>query len=238
MPEIPEMEIYKNNLNRHVKRKRLIAVKVYRQKSLNLPENEFINKILNAHIQSVDRKGKYLIFNLDSGLFLLTHMMLDGRLYFLPATTQKFDIESSSAEELKKKIPWIPSKPSVAFVFDDKSVLLFCRLTLGFLHLLTRDELEDRLSEVGIDPLDKEFTREYFENLCSGKKAMIKPWLMDQKNLAGIGNVYSNEALFEAGILPQRQIKSLTSEEKVKLHDSLVKVIKLSIEKDQLLKVK
>jgi len=232
MPETPEMELYKINLNRFVKGKLISNVKIYRKKSLNISDSEFVREIIYTHIESVDRKGKYLIFNLSNGLFLLTHMMLDGRLFYLPLEMQgDTDIDFDHADLIKRKVHGIPGKPSVAFILDDKSVLFFCRLTLGFLHLLKSEQLQDRLSEIGIDVLDPMFNEEYLESLLDNSRGMIKPWLMNQKYLAGIGNAYSNESLFYDGILPHREIKSLTHEEKWKLYKSLISVIKESIEK-------
>ena len=237
MPEIPEMEIYKDYLNRWVKDKRISEVNVLRVKSVNLESTDFCRSVIGKRIKDITRRGKYLIFYLDDGHFLLTHMMLDGRLFLLPlenvvvghSVEVMSEIVNSDAEDLRQRIKELPGKPSVVFGLSNGSVLLFCSLTLGYLHYLRQDELETKLEKLGNDPLDPNFDAQGFTRLLEGKKGMIKPWLMNPKNIAGVGNAYSNEALFGAGILPTRLISSINSADMVKLYDSLINVLKDSI---------
>ncbi|GAB6154237.1 Fpg/Nei family DNA glycosylase [Desulfosporosinus burensis] len=233
MPEIPEMEIYKNYLTKWVKDKRIIESNVLRAKSLNLESTDFCQRMTGKLIKDITRRGKYLIFHLDNDHYLLTHMMLDGRLYYLPAenieTLSQFEILHSDAEELKQSIKELPGKASVVFGLSDGSVLFFCSLTLGYLHYLGQDPLNEKLEELGKDPLDPNFRAEDFMQLLEGKRGMIKPWLMNPKNIAGVGNAYSNEGLFRAGILPTRLISSLSRDDKVGLYHSLIMVLKDSI---------
>ncbi|KJR45750.1 Formamidopyrimidine-DNA glycosylase [Desulfosporosinus sp. I2] len=243
MPETPEMEIYKNYLNEWVKGQRIIEINVLREKSINLETQVFCEQLRGKRIQDVTRRGKYLIFLLDDGHYLLTHMMLDGRLYFLPADNAKIlsgkvsdstktsltEIVYSNTEDLKQRIKELPGKASVIFGLSHGSVLFFCSLTLGYLHYLGQDSLEKKIRELGKDPLEPNFSPENFKQLLERKKGMIKPWLMNPKNLAGIGNAYSNEALFRAGILPTRLISSLSQDEKLNLYHALVTVLQESV---------
>ncbi|MDP4126620.1 MAG: DNA-formamidopyrimidine glycosylase family protein [Bacillota bacterium] len=238
MPEIPEMEIYKDYLKKWVKDKRISEVNVLRNKSVNLESTDFCRIVIDKLIRDIIRMGKYLIFHLDDSHFLLTHMMLDGRLFLLPPqNTEKgqsgkelmSEIVNSSAEDLRERIKGLPGKPSVVFGLSDDSMLFFCSLTLGYLHYLTQDELENKLEELGSNPLDPNFDVQEFNRLLKGKKGMIKPWLMNPKNIAGVGNAYSNEALFRAGILPTRLISEISNVERVKLYDSLTAILGDSI---------
>ncbi|HBW34297.1 Fpg/Nei family DNA glycosylase [Desulfosporosinus sp. BICA1-9] len=233
MPETPEMEIYKNYLTKWVKDKRIIESNVLRAKSLNLESADFCQRMTGRHIKDITRRGKYLIFHLDNDHYLLTHMMLDGRLYYLPAenieTLSQSEVLHSDAEELKQSIKELPGKASVVFGLSDGSVLFFCSLTLGYLHYLGQEPLNEKLQELGKDPLDPNFRAEDFIQLFEGKRGMIKPWLMNPKNIAGVGNAYSNEGLFRAGILPTRLISSLSRDDKVGLYHSLVTILKDSI---------
>ncbi|ODA40971.1 DNA-formamidopyrimidine glycosylase family protein [Desulfosporosinus sp. BG] len=233
MPEAPEMELYKNYLNKWVKGKRIIEINVLRTKSLNLESTDFCNQLRGKLIQEITRRGKFLIFQLDDGYYLLTHMMLDGRLYFLGAENVKklslSEVVLNDSEELKQRIKELPGKASVIFSLSDGSVLFFCSLTLGYLHYLGKELLDKKLQELGKDPLDPNFRVEDFTRLLEGKKGMIKPWLMNPKNVAGVGNAYSNEALFKAGILPTRLISSLSKAEKESLYHSLVSILQDSI---------
>lgn len=240
MPEIPEMEIYKDYLNRWVKDKRISDVNVLRAKSVNLESTDFCGNVIGKLIRDITRRGKYLVFHLDDGHFLLTHMMLDGRLFLLPLENSEIghsvsvkelmsEMVKSDAEDLRQRIKGLPGKPSVAFGLSDDSVLLFCTLTLGYLHYLSQDELETKLRALGRDPLDTNFDAQEFTRLLEGKKGMIKPWLMNPKNIAGVGNAYSNEALFGAGILPTRLISTISSADRVKLYNSLINILRDSI---------
>lgn len=243
MPETPEMEIYKNNLNKWVKGKQIVEINVLRAKSLNLESTVFSTLLIGKLIQDITRRGKFLIFHLDDNHYLLTHMMLDGRLFFLSkenvetfsskecqsAKTSLSEVVHCGAEELKQTIKELPGKASVIFGLSDGSVLFFCSLTLGYLHYLDQESLEKKLQELGKDPLEPNFQAEDFVQLFEGKRGMIKPWLMNPKNIAGVGNAYSNEALFKAGILPTRTISSLSRDELMSLFRSLVTILQDSI---------
>ena len=235
MPEIPEMEIYKDYLNKSVKDKQINEVNVLRVKSVNLESTDFCRIVIGKRIKDITRRGKYIVFHLDDGHFLLTHMMLDGRLFLLPLDDMKkgqamkelmSEVVNSEAEDLRQRFKELSGKPSVIFGLADDSVLFFCSLTLGYLHYLSQDELETKLGELGSDPLEPNFDAQEFLRLLEGKKGMIKPWLMNPKN---IGNAYSNEALFGAGILPTRLISTISSVDRVKLYDSLANILRDSI---------
>ncbi|MDQ7094051.1 DNA-formamidopyrimidine glycosylase family protein [Desulfosporosinus sp. PR] len=238
MPEIPEMEIYRDYLNKWVKGKEIKKVKVLRVKSVNMESTAFCQSVMGKLIRAITRRGKYIIFHLDDGHFLLTHMMLDGRMFLLPLTNQKnspefkeimSEILEGKAEDLRQRIKGLPGKPSVVFILNDDSILFFCSLTLGYLHYLRQDELESKLGELGSDPLDSQFKALEFTRLIKGKRGMIKPWLMNPKNIAGVGNAYSNEALFRAGILPTRLISAISDADSVALFNALVTILQDSI---------
>ncbi len=239
MPEIPEMELYKDNLNQSIANKLIHKVIIYREKSINLPIDDFSRVLTNAQVTEIRRRGKYLIIVLDQG-YLLAHMMLDGKLFYLSPQNRKiYDLSSEELDSqsfvdsgiLKEKIPDLPGKPSVLVTLNDGSLLFFCQLTLGYLHYLDEQGLEQHLVKLGKEPLDPSFQIADFKQLLQGKRGMIKPWLMDQKNLSGVGNAYSNEALFKAGILPTRQISTLSDPEKEKLYYELQNVLRESIAK-------
>lgn len=242
MPEVPEMEIYKNYLNQWVKDKKITEVNILRTKSVNLSNTEFSTKVISKQIIDVIRWGKYLIFKLSDDHFLLTHMMLDGRLFFLGNDLDTLKVNGvnhtedlkarlmqSSAEDLRQIIKDLPGKASVVFGLSDGSLLFFCNLTLGYLHYLGQEELETKLMGLGNDPLDPNFSAHEFSKLLSRKRGMIKPWLMNPKNISGVGNAYSNEALFSAGVLPTRLVSTLSETEKENIFNSLVNIIRDSI---------
>lgn len=181
MPEIPEMEIYKDYLNKWVKDKRINDANVLRVKSINLQSADFCQTVIGKRIRDITRRGKYLIFHLDDDHVLLTHMMLDGRLFLLPLKNTKegqsikglmSEIVNSEAGDLRQRFKDLPGKPSVVFGFSDDSVLFFCSLTLGYLHYLRQDELETILGKLGSDPLDPNFGAQDFIRLLNGKRGL------------------------------------------------------------------
>lgn len=177
MPEIPEMEIYKDYLNKWVKDKQISDVNVLRVKSVNLESTDFCRSVIGKRITNITRRGKYIIFHLDDGHYLLTHMMLDGRLFLLPLKDTEKDqsikklmteVVHSEADNLRQRIKELPGKPSAIFGLSDESVLFFCSLTLGYLHYLTKDELEIKLGVLGSEPLDSKFNAQEFMRLLQG----------------------------------------------------------------------
>jgi len=211
LPEIPEMETYKSMLSGTVLGKTIISTVVERERSINKTLSEFTSAVTGQSIDTVSRRAKYLIFQLSSGMFLLTHMMLDGRLHYGP--------EESS----------LPGKPHVILHFNDNNNLFFCDMRLGFVHLLARQELEGELAGLGLEPLAPEFTWQAFANLLEKRRGAIKPLLIDQKILAGIGNAYSNEILFAAGILPDRAVPAISEEELYRLWQTIPRVLQAGI---------
>lgn len=189
MPEIPEMETYREMLTRTVVDKPIAGVTVERPRSINLPVEEFVSALVGKSVESITRRAKYLIFRLSGGLFMLSHLMLDGRLYYGPGK--------------------LPGKPHVVINFSDLNSLFFCEFRLGYLHLLTPEALAAETAGLGVEPLSPDFTWETFRELLLGRRGAVKPLLMEQKIIAGIGNAYSNEILFAAGILPGRTVPSI-----------------------------
>lgn len=202
MPEIPEIETVRYHLEQKIQEKTIEAVTVNREKTLNVPINEFIKTITGQHFVNVRRRAKQLILSLANKHSLVVHLMLEGyvRLFY-------------SHEEIN-------SSPSVAFKLNSGEKLAFFKLTLGYLHLVPTDKLSEipELAGLGPEPLSPEFTLENFLELLAKRKGMIKPLLMDQNFIAGIGNVYSNETLFCSKIKPERKTATLTEIEKINLY--------------------
>lgn len=210
MPEIPEMETYKNLLERSVLVKQIKKAEVNRPKTLNLPADEFISKVEGQFIKSVGRRAKFIIFELTDGNFLLAHMMLGGRMTLTPAD-----------EEVKAQ---------VVLILNDSNKLNFSDMRLGYLHYHTPFELEEELRDLGVEPLSAEFTWQRFGQLLSGRRGTIKPFLMEQKYIAGIGNAYSNEILFLSRIMPDRKISGLKDEEKQVLFEKIPHELRKAVE--------
>lgn len=227
MPEIPEMEIYRNFLNRYVDGKQVTAVRVERPRSVNRSVDEFAGVVRGAHIEKTERRAKYLNLRLDNGLYMLTHMMLDGRLYYGPPELDRTADRPAGPEDARGHR--LPGKANVVLDLNDGYSLYFCELGLGYLHLLEAAELARITAELGIEPLGPDYNWTAFGGLLSGRRGKIKPFLMEQKYLAGLGNAYSNEVLFAAGIRPDRPALSLKEGEKLKLFEVIPNTLQAAI---------
>lgn len=206
MPEMPEMENYRRLLSSLVINKPITNIEINREKSINTSTEKFIDKLLNKRITKIDRRAKHLIFYLDNDYVLLLHLMLGGWIFY--------------GDEEDKPNRTIQIKLS----FRDEH-LFFIGLRLGYLHLLTLEELNDRLKKLGPEPLEPSFTYTNFIQLLSTKNGTLKASLTDQSFISGIGNCYSDEICFSAKLLPTRKVKDLNILEAEDLYGSIRSVL-------------
>jgi len=214
MPEIPEMETYRNMLVKTVVGKNITGADVNRLRSINIAPEQFLPALTGQSIENISRRAKYLVFHLRGGLYMITHMMLDGRLYLGPT-----GLETG-----------LPGKPHVILNFADNNSLYFCNLRLGYLHLLDQAEANSELAGLGIEPLSADFTWETFAGIFRGRRGAIKPLLIDQKLIAGLGNAYSNEVLFAAGVLPDKAVPAIAENEMRNLWQAIPRVLQEAIQ--------
>jgi len=193
MPEWPEMERYRTLLGERIAGARLQDVEVTREKSINMPVEQFKAELLGRSVWYVERRGKHLIFHLDNGKRLLLHLMLGGWLFY-------------GSEEEK------PERTVQITLTFPQGKLYFIGLRLGYLHLLSVRELDERLKDLGPEPFDSRLTQDRFRALFKGKRGVLKGALVDQKVIAGIGNCYADEIAFTAGVRPGARIPALTDE--------------------------
>lgn len=215
MPEIPEIETVRYHLEQKLQGQVISAVTVNREKALNVSTGDFSSAIVNQQVSTIGRRAKQIIISLANGYSLVVHFMLEGyvRLFY-------------NHEEIQ-------ATPSVSLVLASGEKLAFYKLNLGYMHLVPGSDFASmpELAGLGPEPLSAEFSLAVFFNLLAKRKGMIKPLLMDQEFLAGIGNVYSNETLFCSRIRPERKTSQLTAEERTNLYycirDILTRAIKL-----------
>ncbi len=211
MPELPEMETYKNLLQLKIAGYTIKSVEVNREKSINIAVSKFTNELVNNKITQIHRRGKHLIFDLSNGKKLLLHLMLGGLMY----------IESDGNTISRTK--------QVILNFGTQS-LCFIGLRLGYLHLLSSEQVEEELSDLGPEPLQPSFTIQAFEKLIESKRGMLKTTLIDQHFLAGIGNCYSDEICFASELLPTRTFDTLDATQVNKLYKSITSVLQEAIQ--------
>lgn len=210
LPELPEMENYKQLLTKKITGKKITQVTVTREKTVNMPVDKFINEVEGRTIIAIDRRAKHLVFKLDSGKGLLLHLMLGGLMY-----VGKFD---DSPDRTKQ----------VTLSFGEIQ-LFFIGLRLGYLHLLSNEELEKQFEDLGPEPLDPSFTFQQFLTVMEKRRGVIKTTLVNQKIVSGIGNLYSDEICYVAQLQPKRQMNELNSQEKTRLYTSILSTLKRGI---------
>jgi formamidopyrimidine-DNA glycosylase len=218
VPELPEVETLKRDLEREVVAKRVRQVEVTGMRSIRRHPNKkhFISKLEGTKIGGVQRRGKYLLLRLDSGDILVAHLGMSGQL-------------------LRSKGPKEPlgKHTHVVITFTQGGQLRFLDpRTFGELFVTTPDELEHQVPELahlGFDPVDEMMSWTRFGELLGARKAKLKPLLMDQRFVAGIGNIYSDEILFAAGLRYDRSSDSLSSQEVRRLYRAMVETLQEAI---------
>ena len=218
MPELPEVETIKRDLDREVVGKRIKSVEVAGMRSIRRHPNKkhFIAKLEGQKITAVERRGKYLLVRLDGGDVLVAHLGMSGQL--LRAKGGKEPVDKHT---------------HVVFTFTQGGQLRFVDpRTFGELFVTTPGELEAQVPELahlGFDPVDDMMSWTRFGELLTVRKAKLKTLLMDQKFVAGIGNIYSDEILFAAGLRYDRSSDSLSSQEVRRLYRAMVETLQDAI---------
>ena len=209
MPELPEVETIRRDLVPHVVGRRFTAVEVMpgAEKVVAVPSPaEFRRALPGLRIESIERRGKYFLFPLSDGRYLIVHLRMTGALIHRPA--------GAPADGYLR----------VRLVLDDKTELRYTDLRkLGMMWLVDDPTLV--LGRLGPDALEA-LLPATLRSLLDGRRAPVKAVLMDQRRLAGLGNIYADEALFLAGVHPRRSAGELTADEIERLHRAIGEVLR------------
>lgn len=228
MPELPEVETIRRGLEPRLTGQVIRRVEVRHPKSFVGD----VDSLIGRRIDSIERQGKLLILLLDDETVLTVHLKMTGQLIW------RADLDEEEAvmggHPAQSYMDPLPHKHTrVVIEFEDDSTLYFNDLRIfGQVSHLTMAELEqlDFLITMGPEPLSKEFTVEYLaEQIKAHPKLPIKTFLLDQQNLAGLGNIYADESLFRAAILPYRLAGELTAGEVRNLHEAIQETLELAL---------
>ena len=236
MPELPEIETIKNQLQKLVVGKKIKAVEIFLPKIIKAPVKVFRKTVENAIIERISRRAKILIIELNNGWRLLIHLKLTGQLIYQkkdchpepPAGGEGSKRFFASLRTTKKEYKYT----HIIYTFSDGSKLFHNDLRqFGYVKLIETTEAEKFLEkDFGPEPLNKDFTIDVFRAILKKRpKARIKQFLMDQKNIAGIGNIYSDEILFFAGVHPLCRDSGLKDAEARKIFQGIKKILTLAI---------
>lgn len=218
MPELPEVETLKLGIQKYVMGHKILDVEMAHPKIFQGSAEQ----IKGATIEGVRRVGKGLILELSNGYSLAIHIKLTGQLIYRDEKTKNIPVS-------KEKVKTIPNNfTHVIFQLDRNAKLYYNDMRrFGWIKVVRADEIQKLpfFRDMGPEPF-KDLTFARFKFVVGKKVTKIKPLLMDQTNIGGIGNIYANDALFRAGIDPRRSGKSLTEGELKDLYDSILFVLK------------
>ncbi|MGB9706723.1 MAG: bifunctional DNA-formamidopyrimidine glycosylase/DNA-(apurinic or apyrimidinic site) lyase [Microgenomates group bacterium] len=227
MPELPEVETIKRVLERAIVGKTIKNIEVRKAKIFQGEPKEVVGR----KIEGIERRGKMLIIRLSGNKALLVHLKLTGQLVWV-GENSKFEIRNSKFIVLGHPIPFagteLPARTThVIFEIDGGKLFYNDLRQFGWIKVMSnlKSQMSNVIGDLGPEPFDKEFTTEYLRRIFSRTSKPIKLVLMDQTKIAGVGNIYANEALFEAGIMPTRSAKKLSNEEIKKLREAIIKVL-------------
>lgn len=213
MPELPEVETISRELDKKVTGEKIKEVVINLPKIIKTPAPPVFKKELTGKkIKGVSRRAKFVILEIEGGLYLVIHLKLTGQLI----------VEKSESP--------IEKHAHVIFKFASGKDLRFIDLRrFGTMNLVDKLEKIKAYSELGDEPLASSFTPERLKEILDKRPTKIKQLLMDQTRIAGIGNIYAAEALFRARINPLRPAKTLNDSEVKKLHREIQEVLKEAI---------
>ncbi len=204
MPELPEVETIKTELLPYVLGRTITGVDLFWERIVRQPSaEEFRSRVVGQRITGLSRRGKYLFFHLSGGEVLVMHMKMTGSLLIDPSdgrfTRAVLHLDNGTALHF-----WDPRKFGVMWLDKDDSAVA---------------------GKLGPEPLEDNFTSEVLAERLHNRTAPVKPVLLDQSVIAGIGNMYADEALFDAKIHPMRPAGSLSGDEIERLHGSIKRVL-------------
>lgn len=210
MPELPEVETIRRGLEKRILAKKINRVEINTDRMVKKPSpKRFKEKVEGKNFTQVIRRGKYLILVLSSGKKIVIHLRMTGQLIY-------------GRRDTKSRVSFLLSNGKYLNLNDKRH--------LGEIRLVENWEKVPGIAKMGMEPLEDSFTLKVFGEMLNKKKARIKPLLMNQEFLAGVGNIYAQEALFKAKIHPERHAHRLKRDEVRALFSEIKKVLKKAID--------
>jgi len=228
MPELPEVEIVKKSLVKKIQQKKIKKV-IIKNRNLRFKiPLKFEELLQNKIIKKVTRFSKYLILNFSDGSFCLIHLGMSGTIHLIEkGNLNKFTNTSFYS------FPNLPKKHNhIEIQFQDLKVIYNDPRRFGFFEFIdNKQELINRFSHLGPEPFSKNFDLKYLLKYFLNKKKDIKSFLLDQKFVSGIGNIYASEILFLCKINPTRHAMKLSKKECKKIISFSKRVLNQAIQK-------
>jgi formamidopyrimidine-DNA glycosylase len=197
MPELPEVELTVQSLNKLVKGRTIIAAELLRERLAPFNSvTDFAERLSYSTINFVHRRGKHILFDLDNGQTLITHLRMSGRFMLLP-----FEREN-------------PKYTHAVFYFADNARLAFQdQRHFGLMKIVETENLLEakELKKLAPEPFSNEFNAKYFREILKTSKKSLKEFLLDQTKVTGLGNIYASEAMFLARVNPQMPASEISA---------------------------
>ena len=214
MPELPEVETIRRGLAPRLEGRTLRTVEVRDARWTRPgPPEEVQSRLTGRRVERLERRGKYLDWVLDDGAHLLQHLRMTGTLLYDP--------------------PAEPPHTRVRFGLGDGHALIYVDpRRFGTGHLVPDDRARDAYiaTRLGAEPFGPEFTADALRERARGRRGPVKSWLLDQRTVAGVGNIYADEALHRAGIHPLRPAGQLTKAQLARLRDTVIDALSAGID--------
>jgi formamidopyrimidine-DNA glycosylase len=197
MPELPEVELVAKSLDLLVKGRKIIVAELLRERLA--PENppaQFAERLRNATINFIHRRGKHILFDLDNADTLIAHLRMSGRFMLLPVERE------------------LPKYSHAIFYFEDETRLVFQdQRHFGLMKIVETVNLHEakEIKKLAPEPFSDDFNPRYFREILKTSKKSLKEFLLDQTKVLGLGNIYASEAMFLARVKPQTPANQLSA---------------------------
>lgn len=214
MPELPEVETIARNLRGALVGRTVVQVTILWPRTIDRPDAaRFQAQLTGAQFTEIERRGKFLVLSLGAGGSLLVHLRMSGRFDLRPGREEPAD-EAHTRVTIR-----LDNGARLDFVDPRK---------FGRFYLV--DDAKAIVDGLGIEPLSPEFTSDWLRDHLAGRRGEVKRLLLDQRFIAGLGNIYVSESLWRAGIHPARSGGSLSPAECLRLCNSIVNVLQLALD--------
>lgn len=216
MPELPEVETVRRGLNRLVQGATIDHVEVTYRKMVTPEAEVFTTELIGRKIERIDRRGKYLLFRFSGNLTMVSHLRMEG----------KYDVQPEGSP--------IPKHTHVIFHLKDQRELRYNDTRkFGRMRLVptgTEGDALPSLGKLGPEPTEETLTLAYMKKIFHKSHKVVKPFLLDQSKIAGLGNIYADEVLWLAKINPLTPADEVTDQQLATLRQSITQEIALAIQ--------